>query len=115
MQPKRVGDLPPDRPQRIERDEGALRDEADVPPAEASQPVWGSIRDVGRVESQFCCGDGTAGESRQRARGDALARPGFAHDRDALCGLEVERDTGDNRGRAEAHSEVANAHECGHG
>jgi hypothetical protein len=92
VQTERVGDFPADRSQRIERDESTLRDEADVPPAEALQPAWGCIRDVGRIESQLRGGDGAAGEAKKRACGDAFAGPGFPYDRDALPRLDVERD-----------------------
>ena len=52
MQAQRIGDLAADRPQRIQCDQRTLRDEADVPPAEALKLARGGIRNIGGIESQ---------------------------------------------------------------
>ena len=96
VQPQRLGDLAADRAQRVERDQRVLQDEADLA-RRGCRASRRSARPSSRVPSQLQPvgarrASASPVEPDQGAGGDALARAGLADDRQALPGLERERD-----------------------
>ena len=88
VQPQRLADLAAHRPQRVERDQRVLEDEARCPAAHpAPVPLAGVPNAVRAAEFQAhpAGHEGADRSADQRAGGHGLAGAGLADDRDALA------------------------------
>src|SRR5690606_12083511 len=94
VQAQRLVDLCADRSQRVERDEGVLQNEADIPPPYFSPLSGGEGAGVVVVQFEHIGFDNgvAAREANKRASGDTLARTRLADDGDAFARGEFEGD-----------------------
>ena len=101
VQAERVGDLAPDRPQRVERRRGRPASTRPISrPRRLRSRRGRGIQDVGAVEAERGCRHPRPrpGEPQHGPRGDALARAGLADEGEALARLDRERDAVDTTG-----------------
>jgi hypothetical protein len=110
VQPQRLGDLPADRLQRVERPDGILEDEPHPAAAHAGEPRLVEPDQLVALEADRPAHDARARhEAHERHRGHRLARARLADDRHALSGPDLEGDAVD-RGDAPAELDAQVRH-----
>src|SRR5690606_38828259 len=90
---KRLGDLRADQPERIERAEGVLHDEADAAAAERAPLAFAVTEKIfaGEDESVGLDAGVGAGEADEGAGRDAFPRARFADEGEAFAPMQGER------------------------
>ena len=108
VQAHRLGDLPADAEDRVERGHWVLEDHRDPVAAELLHASLRQVRELDPVEAHRPVDDPSRGlqQSHDAERGDRLPAPGLADDAEDLAGTNVERDALDGLDGAAARREV---------
>ena len=103
VQAEAVGDLAPDRAQRVQRAQGLLADVADPRSRAPAPPPVGERPDVEAGDRERVGADGGAGrgQAEHGSRGDGLAGAGRADQGDALAGVDAQVDVVHDRRAAD--------------